>query len=466
MDDHAKGAFDYLESSPYAQIAYTFDLVILAVNARHSRLTGLSAAEQIGRPLFEVYPANPDRPDADAEAPLRRSVERVRSTGEVDIMPVVAHDVEDRERPGHFIERYWQITHSPLVGPGGATCGVLQTTQDVTAEEGIRHDERVRRRSAEAAGQLMFWEVEFGTGAAKLSPGVMELFGFTKAQAQAQERDRSLPPLLDHIHEEDRDAVAANMLAARDAPAGSTFSSEYRVVRPDGTIRHVSASSEVVGRGKGRKQMGVMVDTTAIHRREARLRRMIAEKQALLADVNHRVKNSLQLVSSLLRIEERAATDEAVRSQLQLTEGRVAAIAAIHASLYHHADVSRVNVSEHLRTFCGQLAENHRNALVLRVEDEPLHLPAERAVPFALIINELVADALADHHPGDGPVEISLEYVGPRLLLRVANGVKSPANRPGSLGTRLFDALLGQLGGTFRQDPTHDRYACIEFERA
>ena len=464
----ARLAFDFLESSPFPQIAYTFDLVILAANERHVALTGVGRDRLIGRPLFDVFPPNPHAPAESAEAPLRESVERVRRTGEVDSMPVVKHDLERSDAPGTFEPRFWQVVHSPLRGADGAMHGVLQTTRDVTHETGLREVEAGRRRSAEAAGKVRFWGVDLATSEIIRLPGVDRLFGFARGSRP------TITDVLERVHEKDRDRVLADLTRAREAPVGTSFDSEYRIVRPDGTLRHVNSLSEVVAVENGRRLTGVLIDTTAIHHREESLRRMVEEKQALLADVNHRVKNSLQLVASLLRIEERAAAGGPLAERMRLTASRVAAVAAIHSSLYHHADVSRVNVSEHLHRFCGQLRDDYGTPLRLVVEDEPLYLSAEKAMPLALLVNELVARAITGRRDGPAdqgpdvppPVTLRLQYRGTRLLLRVENGGKRAGTVPGTLSPRLFEALLVQLGGTFTQDDDDGCNSCIELERA
>ena len=449
--------FDFLESSPFAQIAFTFDLEILAANENHCAMTGKRREAMIGRPLFEVFPANPDAPDANAEAPLRRSVERVRATGAPDQMPVVKHDVESLDAPGGYEERYWQLIHSPLRGADGAVAGILQTARNVTEEVGLRRVEDARRRSAESGGKLQFLSVDLSTGAMVPSRGLDALFGFDPDEPRTLER------LVAHIHEEDRPAILADLERARSRPTGSSFDTEYRVVRPDGSVRHVNALVEVVAQGAARRLAGMLIDTTAIHRREASLRRLLEEKQALLADVNHRVKNTLQLIASLLRIEERAAVEPVVADRLAITAGRVAAITAIHASLYHYADVARVDVSDHLRVFCAQLSEEFGRRIRLDLGDEPVHLSAERAVPLALIVNELASRAL--RRTQEGSITVSLRERERYVLLRIENAVKSASAKPGPIGSRLLEGLVVQLGATWKQDPAHGDCACIEFEQ-
>ena len=458
VEGPAANGLDVLESSPYAQIAFDFDLMILAANANHSAMTGVSRDAMIGRAIFDVFPPNPDAPDASAETPLRESVERVRLSGAADTLPAVKHDIERADVPGTYEERFWQLIHSPLRSTAGEVVGVLQTARDVTVEMGARHLEDARRRSAESGGKLQFWEADLSTGEVTGSAGIDTLFGF------ASHEPRTLETLVARVHEEDRPALVADLDDARELPVGTAFDTDYRIVRPDGSLRHVNALVEVVSQHGARRVAGVLIDTTAIHRREESLRRLVEEKQKLLADVNHRVKNSLQLVASLLRIEERASADPALSDKLGITAGRVAAITAIHASLYHYADMARVNISEHLRTFCNQLIDERRGKLRLELDDEPIYLGAERAVPLALLVNELTARALT--HADGRTVTVSLRPQDHRLLLRIENAATSAPGKPGSLGSRLVEALLVQLDATLKQDPSDDAAACIEFDRA
>ena len=465
----AGAAPDYLESLPFATMAFDFDLVILGLNRRHEAMTGIGREQLLGRGLFEAFPPNPDDPDTTDEAAVRLSVERVRETGETDAMPVVRYDIERPSEPGTFDTRYWEIMHSPLV-QGEAMVGVLQTSRDITAQRSQLDLEVARQRAAESAGNMQFWEVDPQSGASTRTAALDAMFGFGP-----DEVGDDIAKLVERIHPDDRAGAWTDLVAARTAPIGTVFNRDYRVMLPNGGVRHINSTSEILSvPDEGRRMTGVLTDTTASHNREESLRRLLAEKQKLLADVNHRVKNSLQLVSSILRMEERYVARQGegetlAAERLGVAAARVATIAAVHASLYHHADVSWVNMSDHLRTFCGQLEDAEGVPVRLRLDEEPVFLPAEKAVPLGLIVNELATEVA---EATGGPLEVALHVHGPGLLLHVGEegtsdgrpgasraarvasegdsgqqGTGAAPQGNGGVRPRLVEALVAQLGG-------------------
>lgn len=131
--------------------------------------------------------------------------------------------------------------------------------------------------------------------------------------------------------------------------------------------------------------------------------RLLDEKEVLLGEVNHRVKNSLQLVSSILSLQARSAQDEAA-TLLQAASARVQAISSVHAALYHDDDVRTVEFGSYLYRFCDRLADAlgaSERGISLRVDAEQLVLSADKAVPLSLIVNELVTNAFKYAFPED-----------------------------------------------------------------
>ena len=455
--------FDLLAASPYGHIVYTPDLVILDANARHCAMTGRRREDLLGRTLFEAFPANPDDPGADAEPALRASVARVAQTGEPDEMPVAKHDIADPS--GGFEERYWQITHSAIRGhAGGPVVAILQTLRDVT--EAILREKlsEARRRTAVQGGAVASWEYDPGTDVFACSDDVEALFGFDPG---------TMPPrgeaLFGRVHPEDRDGVSdafARMLAGR---TGAEARFGYRVLRPDGTLRWIVSRAEVVRAPDTQAAVvvGVLLDVTDIREGEAQLREAVAARDMLLAEVNHRVKNSLQLVTSVLNMEaaqaERAGEDGADR--LRAAAARVRAIATVHAALYHGEDVRSVEFGGFLQTLCRHLAAAagaEARGIALAVEAETVRVSTDRAISLSLVVNELVTNAFKHAFPDGrvGAVRIALRRAGTdRLVLEVADDgtgsdgrALSGGGASGGLGQRLIDTLARQLGAEVRRD--------------
>lgn len=138
---------------------------------------------------------------------------------------------------------------------------------------------------------------------------------------------------------------------------GSDLRFDYRILRPDGTMRWV------IGRGESVRDadtqdvsiVGIVLDVTLMREREENLREAVEARDLLIAEVNHRVKNSLQMVTSILNLEANATEDSAARASLRAATARVNSIAAIHASLYEDDDVRTVQIDKYLERLTRHL---------------------------------------------------------------------------------------------------------------
>ena len=198
----------------------------------------------------------------------------------------------------------------------------------------------------------------------------------------------------------------------------------------------------------------------ALAAREAELREALGVRDLLIQEVNHRVKNSLQLVTSVLNLEAGRSAGPEARARLAAAAGRVRAIAAVHASLYRSGDVRRVEAAEQLRELCAQLAEQagaDERGVAIELRAEPLHVPTETAVTLSLLVNELVTNALK-HAFGEGEggtVAVTLARLPDGAVeLAVADdgrggarGGADEASSASGLGSRLVEAFARQLGG-------------------
>ncbi len=464
----APSSLDFMASSPFAHIAYTLDLTVIDLNWRHARLTGVPRDAAVGRKLFDVFPPNPDLPEVDVRPAVAASLDRMVSSREPDTMDVFQHDLVIA--PGaRFVERYWQITHSPIFeGPedSGKIVGALQTTRDVTQETIRRKITAAKQRAATMGGQLSFFELDFETDEVDVSQGFEVLHGYVPGEAGPH-----LSHYYSRVHEEDRDRTITLIEALRDAPGRTEESNQYRALWPDGTVRWLSARMEVVrGSGEHGKLTGIVLDVTDLHRKEEELRAAIAARDLLLAEVNHRVKNSLQLVTSILNMEatQAARAGEAGVDRLRDAAARVRTIAAVHATLYQGDDVRSVDLASFIGTLCQHLAEAsgaEDRGIALKVVAEDIRVETDRAIPLALIANEVVTNAFKHAFPDGrrGTVRVTLRRSGPdRLVLEIEDdgtgGDPSASQRgpatDGGFGRRLVETLGHQLRAEMRS--VHD----------
>ncbi|CAO3458982.1 hypothetical protein [Azospirillum largimobile] len=203
------------------------------------------------------------------------------------------------------------------------------------------------------------------------------------------------------------------------------------------------------------------IDVTEIKSMEAALRKLVGQKSTLLREVNHRVKNSLQLVSSLLTLQTLSLPDEAVRVHFQDARSRIEAIARVHNRLYQADQFQTIEFGTYLNELCEDLARasGGESMCDIVVRSEVIDLPIDHAAPLGLIANELITNAVK--HRGGGPARVTVTFrrEGDDLSLTVSDrGPGLPSNfdirKSRSLGMRLVSSLAGQIRASVDIDTT------------
>jgi two-component sensor histidine kinase len=197
----------------------------------------------------------------------------------------------------------------------------------------------------------------------------------------------------------------------------------------------------------------------SLQRRESELRAALADRELLVRETNHRVKNGLQLVASMLGLQAASLADAEARRHLVEAQARVAAVARVHERLHRSEQLGTVAFGAYLRELCADLgngASAAGSAGRVVVEAAAAELPVERALPLALIANELVTNALKHAYPAgeEGLIAVRFETSvgGDGMRLEVADrGVGLPTDlreaERGGLGMTLVRALVRQLDG-------------------
>ncbi len=200
----------------------------------------------------------------------------------------------------------------------------------------------------------------------------------------------------------------------------------------------------------------VFSDVTDRKQAEERTRASLHEKEILLKEIHHRVKNNMQVISSLVSLQADALPDESARAVLRNVTDRVRSMALVHEKLYQSADLARVNFAEYAQSLLQYLWRahgSHAPGIRLALDLEPVWLDVEAAVPCGLVLNELAGNALKHAFPGraEGEVAVSLRRAADgRVSLEVRdNGKGLPPGldwrQTRSLGLHLVDMLSGQL---------------------
>lgn len=199
------------------------------------------------------------------------------------------------------------------------------------------------------------------------------------------------------------------------------------------------------------------VDVTALMLERERVRASLTDVETLLSEVRHRVRNNLQLVRSLTQVQARACRDAEGRAALHELEQRVAAMAFVHERLSGLATTQGCDLEPRVRELAKGIVEGAADTtgrINLRFQTEPVFVRASAAMPVALVLNELVHNALKHAFPQGKPGTVTVELRAPGTdgLARLAvsddgEAAGDVAPHEGSLGVRIVKALARQLGG-------------------
>jgi PAS domain S-box-containing protein len=251
---------------------------------------------------------------------------------------------------------------------------------------------------------------------------------------------------------------------------GSSSGRQYQLKLPGGVFWfELAVSRKEVAAGQTPRFIALSRDITERKHAEDALFQSLEEKQALLQEVHHRVKNNLQVITSLLRLETRRSAAEDTKTVLRDMQGRIHSMALLHKSLYRSGTFTSVDLGNYLRQLATQAFQaqaTHSGAVQLALNLGSVQASMDQAIPCGLMVNELISNCLKHGFPAGvtGNVHIELQPLdtAQQWRLRVAdNGVGLPENfedkRKASLGLQLVADLAHQLRGELTIEPNRDR---------
>jgi PAS domain S-box-containing protein len=239
-------------------------------------------------------------------------------------------------------------------------------------------------------------------------------------------------------------------------------------LRKDGSEFPVEIALSPIETEEGLKVIAAIADITDRKQKEEQIKAALEEKEVLLGEIHHRVKNNLQIVLSILHLQAAKIDDEAWRGLLTDCQSRIKSMALIHQTLYQSKDFARVDFANFLNSLALALINLYRvdpNRISLSIEVDEVFLPVDVAVPCGQIIDELLTNALKHAFPegrrGNITVALSRDANGDVVFSITDDGVGIPASvdmrSQATIGLRLVRLLTDQLKGTLslqRAGPT------------
>lgn len=209
-----------------------------------------------------------------------------------------------------------------------------------------------------------------------------------------------------------------------------------------------------------KKLVVVDTDITAGKNMQKQIETSLKEKDILLKEIHHRVKNNLQIIISLLNLQTGYIRDEATLKAVKDGQSRVRTMALVHEKFYQSDELSEINFAEYIEKLCHFLYQSYgdkTSRIEIRIEGDQINLDMDTAMPCGLLINEIVSNAYKYAFPGQstGTISIILSKSENRITLTIHdNGIGFPGEfdfeKSESLGMQLIQALTNQLDGELK----------------
>jgi len=236
--------------------------------------------------------------------------------------------------------------------------------------------------------------------------------------------------------------------------------------RKDGTIFPVEVSLRVIEIEGEKRYQAIIRDITERKKAEEQAKASLNEKEVLLREIHHRVKNNMQIISSLLSLQSQSLQDPEIKSMFRESQGRIRTMALVHEKLYQTRDLSRIDLAEYIRSLAAYLFRTYQmeaGRIQLKTDLDKTFLDINTSIPCGLIVNELVSNALKHAFPDERKGEILIELresEGGALRLTVRdNGIGFPEGvdlrTTDTLGLQIVTLLVDQIDG--KLDVKRDR---------
>jgi PAS domain S-box-containing protein len=257
----------------------------------------------------------------------------------------------------------------------------------------------------------------------------------------------------------DENQYQGQLTSFDNAFSGRAQQFEFPLRHPNGKALWLQVFLNPVYMGEKLEEISCLAyDNTERKEIDRKVRDALKEKEVLLQEVHHRVKNNLQVISSILNLQSSYVTDPKTLEILQESQNRIKSMSFIHETLYRTIDFSSIDFSEYMRTLSNNLIQSYRleDCQVHFTTDlDPLTIHIDQAIPCGLIVNELISNALKYAFKGrkEGDLHLSLKRNNKTVVMRVAdNGVGLPEGfnyeKTDSLGVQLVYTLTEQIDGS------------------
>jgi PAS domain S-box-containing protein len=418
-------------------------------NSGARRITGYESHEAIGQ-HFSLFFSAEDRALGRPDAALTEAAALGRA-----------------EREGWEVRKGGGLFRAGTVleavrDPGGLVAGFAKITRDMSAIVDMSARKRLEerfRQAVESAPNAMVM-VNHDGRIEMVNAQTERLFGYARSELLGKPVEMLLPQRFAARHPGLREAFASD---PRTRPMGA--GRDLYALRRDGTEFPVEIGLNPIQTEEGSLVLSAIVDISGRKLEEERIQSSLREKDVLLAEIHHRVKNNLQIVDSLLGLQAARIDDSRVIEMLRESQNRIRSMALIHQNLYESNDFAKADCRHFVEKLVPILVSSYAaspDRISVVIGAPSLRLPISLAIPCGLVVNELVSNALKHAFPGgrSGTITIDLSMdAAERATVTVSDdGIGMPpafdAGNAETLGLRMVGMLADQLGGSLEIRPS------------
>ncbi|NYB51530.1 MAG: PAS domain S-box protein [Methanobacteriaceae archaeon] len=367
---------------------------------------------------------------------------------------------------------FWgQISANRLLKDDGTLKGLIGVITDISDrkkwEEKLKESEEKYRTVVDTAGEVI---ILFDNKANILEANqkALQLFGFSKKELVGKNLLAIAPQLKINLKEA--------LSSFKDVLMGKDISkTEWNFTNLRGEEKIVVAHYTRLKKGK--KTIGITLlleDITERKKAEDKIKESLKEKEVLLREIHHRVKNNMQIISSLLNLQIKFEDLDETVGVLKESQGRVKSMAMVHEKLYQSDSFSKINFKDYLTNLVSDIFYSYniqKEKIGLELDIKDVNIGIDTAIPLGLIINELVTNSVKYAFPDDrkGKIGILFKYEDDSYVLIIYDdGVGVPEDieleKTETLGLQLVTSLVNQLDGSIKLDRVNGTKYTLKFK--
>ncbi len=445
-----RGIFDHAGAGIFIVRPEKEGCMIIEVNTRGMALLGYTAGNFSGQPLSLL----------NADLTSSGVLTRITREGQVDNVEIALTKRDGAQIP--------VIISGAKMPDGMIVLNVMDNSKRKKAEEALLAERRLfiggptvvlRLRNTEG------WPVEY------VSPNIKSQFGYLP-----EDLTSGRIPFADLVHPDDRDRIRTEIRQHAEAKT-AWYEQDYRIRTATGEYRWIYDFTvlEYDLSGAVTHFHGYIMDTTERKQVQEDLQRSVREKEILLREVHHRVKNNMQVISGLIELQATRISDPEIRSLFFESQNRIRTMALIHEILYRSSDYARIDFSTYLKELITHLLSSYgrdNGGIEIETRLDVTYLSLDLAIPCGLMANELISNALKHAFPHGKKGRIVIKLLQPakgQYELSVSDdGIGFPADleiaKASTFGLQVVNGIAThQMRGSIRLQKTPGTTVTISF---